>query len=335
MELDKTKVFISWSGQLAKQVARVWHDLLDAVFDNVDPFMSEKDIEAGDRNLRKIADELSGTNFGIVVVTQDNQNSRWLNYEAGALSKNVKDEESEETGRVVPSIVDFAREGDVERPLGQFQGKLLNQDGIRDTLIALAKVADADKDRIIERFDSLWSTAYEGRFTQAQQVPDTATPKERDTPDKVDEILTIVRSAPDGDTVADILAIVRDMSRTAKFGPPPMQRGLRLAMDSPVDEIRAVASRFLGDDHDIPITLSCDEECRLVVEVHLLGADKSVGQQMFKLGEALMEIEGVHSARFPFDGELHMPPAYKEWAEARKRELQAKRRESGISTEGD
>jgi hypothetical protein len=332
---DKVKVFISWSGQLAKKVARVWRDLLDAVFDNVDPFMSEKDIEAGDRNLRKIADELSGTNFGIVVVTQENQNSRWLNYEAGALSKNV-DEDSEETGRVVPSIVDFARAGDVERPLGQFQGKLLNEEGIRETLMVLAKVADADKDRIVERFDSLWSTAYEDRFAQAQTLPDTPAPKERDTPDKVDEILTIVRSAPDVDTVGEILTIVRDMSRTAKFGPPPMERGLRLPIDGlPLDEIRAVVDSFLGADHDIPITLSCDEECRLIVEVHFSGAGAEVGKHMYTLGDALMKIDGVQSVRIPIEAEPHMPPIYKEWADTVKSEVMTRRREMGIATEGN
>ena len=106
---DKFKVFISWSGELAKQIAFVWKDLVKETFDTVQPFMSEENIGAGERNLAKIADELAGTGFGIIVVTQENQNSAWLNYEAGALSKDV----SNESVRVAPSLVDFDSKGDV------------------------------------------------------------------------------------------------------------------------------------------------------------------------------------------------------------------------------
>jgi Zn-dependent protease with chaperone function len=117
---DKTKVFISWSGKLAQEVAKVWRDLLGIAFDMVEPIMSTNDIGAGERSIRKIANELAETDFGIIVVTQENQNSRWLNYEAGALSKKVE-QDPEAAARVIPSIVDFDQPGDVERPLGQFQ----------------------------------------------------------------------------------------------------------------------------------------------------------------------------------------------------------------------
>jgi hypothetical protein len=55
---------------------------------------------------------------------------------------------------------------------------------------------------------------------------------------------------------------------------------------------------------------------------------------MFALGEALMGIEGVHSAKIVGEAEPHTPPVDKEWAETRKRELQARRTELGISTGG-
>jgi hypothetical protein len=123
---DKFKVFISWSGQLSKDVATVWRNLVKETFDSVEPFMSEENIGAGERGLAKIAKELAGTSFGIIVVTQENQNSPWLNYEAGALSKDVDDE----TVRVAPSLVDFERKTDVTGPIGQFQASLLNREGV-------------------------------------------------------------------------------------------------------------------------------------------------------------------------------------------------------------
>ncbi|WP_454561802.1 hypothetical protein [Mycobacterium haemophilum] len=327
MASDKTKVFISWSGELAKRVASVWRDLLGIMFDTVQPFMSEEDIGAGERNLGRIANELAGTNFGIVVVTQDNQNSRWLNYEAGALSKNVesKNAEGDLAARVVPSLVDFARAGDVERPLGQFQGKILNQKGIRDTLVAVAEVAGAREASVVARFDSLWDTEYKDRFNRAKEGAHTTKPPARKPDDMVEEILTIVRSSPPLATTEEILTLVRDMHRVAKFGEAPMERGLRLPIDLPLDEIRTAVASVLGEDHNCPITLTCNENCELIVEVHIQGAVQSVGARMPAIGEALLKVKGVYGCSVPFSPEPHMPPAYKEWAEAVKREVSAKR----------
>ena len=148
MASDKFKVFISWSGTLSKQVASVWYDLVKEIFDVVEPFMSEENIGAGVRGLEKIAIELSGSSFGIIVVTQENQSSQWLNYEAGALSKDL----GVESVRVAPSLVDFSRKNDVTGPLGQFQASLLDEGGVRSILIEIAKVVGADEASVTKRF---------------------------------------------------------------------------------------------------------------------------------------------------------------------------------------
>jgi hypothetical protein len=187
---DKFKVFISWSGDLAKAVAKVWQELLTEVFDGVEPFMSEENIGAGERGLAKIATELAGTGFGIIVVTQDNQHSQWLNYEAGALSKDVNDQ----TVRVAPSLVDFEKKNDVTGPLGQFQGTLLTEDGVEKILTELAKVIAVDETSVKKRFHRAWQGEYLDKFDQAKAIgsrPSKAA--HRETPDKVDEILTLVR----------------------------------------------------------------------------------------------------------------------------------------------
>jgi hypothetical protein len=187
---DKFKVFISWSGDLAKAVAFVWNDLLEDTFDSVQPFMSEDDIGAGERGLTKIAAELAGTSFGIVVVTQENENSPWINFEAGALSKDVNDD----TVRVAPSLVDFERKSDLTGPLKQFQGGLLDKAGIEYILVEIAKIIGASELTIKKRFANSWSE-YEERFTAAKAVSGgTAPAKHRSQPDILDEILTTVRS---------------------------------------------------------------------------------------------------------------------------------------------
>jgi hypothetical protein len=186
---DKFKVFISWSGALSMRVAAVWPDLIRDTFDVVEPFMSEESIGAGERNLFKIATKLAGTRFGIIVVTQDNQNSQWLNYEAGALSKDLDDS----TVRVAPLLVDFDRKSDVTGPLGQFQASLLDYDGAAYILNELAKVVGADTEAIVRRLRNAWPE-YESRFATAT-VSGAAQPASahRRPGDMLDEVLTLVR----------------------------------------------------------------------------------------------------------------------------------------------
>jgi hypothetical protein len=128
--------------------------------------MSEEDVGAGERGLTVIAEEFADTNFGIIVVTQENPESQWLNYESGALSKNVRDE----TVRVAPSLVDFTQKGDVTGPIGQFQGRLLDRHGIEDILVEIAKVAKVDEQKVRERFGFAWNNDYESRFSEARKT---------------------------------------------------------------------------------------------------------------------------------------------------------------------
>lgn len=189
MTNDKLKVFISWSGPLSKQVASVWYDLVKELFDVVQPFMSEENIGAGQRGLSKIATELAGSTFGIIVVTQENQGSQWLNYEAGALSKDLGDQ----TVRVAPSLVDFDRKTDVTGPLGQFQASLLDEEGIRFILTEIATAVGADVVSVSKRFSNAWQE-YRARFAQAKaEGAGRPSDARRDTGEMLDEILNMVR----------------------------------------------------------------------------------------------------------------------------------------------
>ena len=188
------KIFISWSGQLSKAVASVWRDLIAETFDTVDPFMSEEDIGAGTRGLPRIATELAGTSFGIILVTQENQNSPWINYEAGALSKDVGDE----TVRVAPVLVDFERKNDVTGPIGQFQAGLLDREGVEFILVEIAQVVQVNDAVIRKRLANSWSGEYEARFAAASAASaadggHAPLAARRDLADVADEILTVVR----------------------------------------------------------------------------------------------------------------------------------------------
>ena len=48
----------------------------------VEPWLSDADIEAGERWGQSIATELAASNFGIVCITSENVNSPWVLFEA-------------------------------------------------------------------------------------------------------------------------------------------------------------------------------------------------------------------------------------------------------------
>jgi TIR domain len=60
------KVFISWSGERSQILAQALREWLPMVLQSVDPWLSQADIEAGERWAEKIAKELEGCNFGIL-----------------------------------------------------------------------------------------------------------------------------------------------------------------------------------------------------------------------------------------------------------------------------
>lgn len=108
------EIFISWSGEQSEQVAAVLHRFIPLVIPGADIFVSEQDIGPGTRWSRALAEKLDHSDVGIFVVTPSNLDSRWLNFEAGAIAKKL------ERARVVPLLFDIKR-GELTGPLAEFQ----------------------------------------------------------------------------------------------------------------------------------------------------------------------------------------------------------------------
>ena len=108
------KVFISWSGERSHALAQALHDWIPLVLHNVEPWLSEADIEAGERWAEAVAKELADSNFGIICVTRENVGSPWVLFEAGALAKTMQG------SRVIPLLLDLEFT-DITGPLAQFQ----------------------------------------------------------------------------------------------------------------------------------------------------------------------------------------------------------------------
>jgi hypothetical protein len=108
------KIFISWSGERSKTVAKTLRNWLISVMPNAKPFMSDVDIALGTVGLDTINKALQGAEHGIVCLTPENMHNVWIHYEAGAIAKTVG-------AKVWTLLIGGLDIPQVKGPLSQFQ----------------------------------------------------------------------------------------------------------------------------------------------------------------------------------------------------------------------
>ena len=118
------KVFISWSGQLSEKLGesiRLW---LPNVIQSVEPYFTPSDVDKGTRWLSELSQVLEDSKVGVLCVTRDNLESDWLLFEAGVLSKQLKQ------AHVCPILFGI-KPTDLAGPLKQFQATMFEKDDFR------------------------------------------------------------------------------------------------------------------------------------------------------------------------------------------------------------
>ncbi|GEB94168.1 toll/interleukin-1 receptor domain-containing protein [Microbacterium lacticum] len=183
------KVFISWSGSDSRAIAEFLQGWLkNVLMERVTPFVSSQDIAKGARGMDIIASSLEDTGFGLVVLTQANQDAKWINFEAGALGKDLG------TSRVAPLLVDLTQ-SDVSGPLTQFQmTSVRDQDDVWKLLRDMNKLLDGEpmpEVGLKVLFEKFWPEL-EAAVTAAADGREPATTT-RDQAEILDEILLRVR----------------------------------------------------------------------------------------------------------------------------------------------
>ena len=139
------KVFISWSGEVSHEVAKVLRDWLETVNQKVEPWVSSMDIAKGSIWNAELNENIQQSSFGILVVTRENLSSKWLHFEAGALLKQWTD------ARVAPLIVGL-KDREIEPPISQFQYTRINKDDMYKLVVDINKTLESNslKERILE-----------------------------------------------------------------------------------------------------------------------------------------------------------------------------------------
>lgn len=199
------KVFISWSGERSKALAVALKDWIPLILQYAKPWVSEKDISAGERWAQSVAGELESSNFGILCITPENISSEWILFEAGALSKSMLD------AKVVPLL--FGLElSDLSGPLSQFQALKVDQQGVMDVVKGINSVSEtkASEATINQLVPALWA--------QLQQKVD-------DIPGKAP---SGKHTRPQGEILEELVSQVRGLgSRMRDLDPESMDRDHR------------------------------------------------------------------------------------------------------------
>ncbi len=230
------KVFISWSGDRSRCVAQALRDWLPLVLHYVQPWMSQADIDAGDRWGQEVAKELEACNFGIICVTPENLNAPWLLFEAGALAKSMVG------AKVIPLLYRLENSA-ISGPLTQFQAKKFDQTGLMEVIrsINLSASQPVPEERVKALFPALWPDF----DTSIQGIPGMVTDDKLKRPQ--DEILEELVSS-----VRGLDARLRDIeTNSGEHGPRSKRRRLRELSPMMIDAV----SHMVSEDGDDPVSL--------------------------------------------------------------------------------
>jgi predicted nucleotide-binding protein len=145
------KVFLSWSGDRSHEIAKALHGWLPLTLQAIQPWLSSSDVEAGTRWSSELEFQLQQTRFGIICLTPENLNARWLYYEAGALSKSL------ESAYVCPYLFGFSPT-ELTGPLVQFQAVTADERGTLALLKTLNRALGENSlnDSALEQTFLMW-----------------------------------------------------------------------------------------------------------------------------------------------------------------------------------
>ncbi len=187
------KVFISWSGERSKAVAKVLRRRLGNIIQAVEPYMSDQDIDKGVRWFDDVSSELQNTSFCIVCLTPSNLSSEWISFESGAIASKL--EESQVTALLIG-----LKPSDVTGPLAQFQHTEINEEDFRKLARSINKpLGDAglSETALDDQLNAFWSQIKDEIDEAIQRVEGDSDQAgiQRSDRDILEEVLDLTRKS--------------------------------------------------------------------------------------------------------------------------------------------
>jgi len=140
--MNKKTLFISWSGDLSKNIAEEIKLFLEESLHAVIPFFSP-DIQKGAGWLDEINKAIDNSVAGIICLTKENYTKPWVLFESGALSR---------VGLVCPIVFDMKKE-EIKSPLNIFQASEFNKKEFKKLFEDLCeKCSSGLTQKVIDRY---------------------------------------------------------------------------------------------------------------------------------------------------------------------------------------
>lgn len=148
------------------------------------------ETDRGARWVGEIDQQLETTEYGIVCLTPTNLDSKWLHYEAGALSKTPR-------SRVCTFLLGL-RPAEVEPPLGLFQHTTATSADVRKLVETLNRKSPkpVEAEVLNSVFEALWPTLEAKLTAIMKEAPDPPV-NLRDNRELLEEALELLRSLPE------------------------------------------------------------------------------------------------------------------------------------------
>lgn len=182
------KIFVSWAGEYSKGVAHVLREYLPTMLQGLNVFMSQHDIDSGSRWAQRISVELEGSNFGLLCLTPNNLESKWLLFEAGALTKHID-------GKACGLLCGGLTPKEVDGPLSQFQHRVLDFENFKILLHDLNKCVPQSLEKSqIDKIHLKWWPDIESEVAKLPSEQPRSTPRRgREIPEILEELVERVR----------------------------------------------------------------------------------------------------------------------------------------------
>ena len=188
--MSQENIFISWSGSLSHDVAKIIYNIFPQIIQSIKPFLSSEDIEKGSRWFNEISKRLENIKFGILCITEENMNAPWILYEAGALSQKIG------RTRLTPLLIGI-NNSDLQGPLSQFNTTYFNEENIRKLIIDInTHIGDGslNDSRLENSFNKYWPELHEQFDKAFNRIRNNIPKKVHRTPRNIlDEVLTLTR----------------------------------------------------------------------------------------------------------------------------------------------
>ena len=181
-------VFISWSGERSRAAAEALRGWLPKIINAIKPWLSSEDIDKGARWGTDVATRLEAAKAGIICLTPSNLHSDWILFEAGALSKTLKNT------FVCPFLIGLTP-SDVKPPLAQFQATRAEKEDVLKLLKTLNSALgdNALPEAHIDEAFEVWWPKLESQL-KALPAEDAKTKPHRPDRELLEEILALVRN---------------------------------------------------------------------------------------------------------------------------------------------